>query len=177
MSNMTGQALVDLNKKFDSFFTLLKEMDDRLFTASNQIQNIDHCLCNIESTLKVDSATHRDIYFNTSNPDKEEGPSADWEIGQEESPNFGFNSHNAYNKHRFGKPPTEINLEQDEMTTDELDLTRSLEQSLTALDETKSALHDAKSENAKLQADIAELRLNFVSMQNEISRLSSNPSQ
>ena len=158
-------------------------MDDRLFTASNQINNIDHRLCNIESTLKVDSATHRDTYFNSPKPDIDgpsanwEGPSDDWEAGLDKLPASGINTHNPYNKHVFNRPPTEINLEQNEMTTDEMDLTHSLEQSLTALDETKSALHDAKSENARLCADIAELRLNFVTMQNEISRLSTNPSQ
>ena len=118
MSRETGHALIDLNKKFDSFFILLKEMDDRLFTASNKINNIDHRLCNIESTLKVDSATHRDTYFNSPKPGIDgpsanwEGPSNDWEAGLDKLPTAGFNTHNPYNKHVFSRTPTEINLEQ-----------------------------------------------------------------
>src|SRR5438034_7772553 len=113
--------------------------------------------------------------MHKSQPDSH-SPSADWEIDPDElhASRTALQQENN-RKIRYNiKTPTEINLDQIGMNTDEFDLNHSLEQSLTTLDETKSALHDAESENVKLRADLAELRLNFVSMQNDISRFSSN---
>jgi len=176
MNSMTGQALIDLNKKFDSFATLLKEMDDRLFTACNQIQNIDYRLCNIESHLNIDTATDRDLYFHTPKPDSQ-GAADDWEIELDDVVASRIASRRNNNNYKHNRTPTEIHLEGDEMNTDDSNPTHPHDHSLTALEETKSALRSAEAENNKLRADLATLQLIFVSMQNDISRLSSNTSQ